>query len=168
MLKPCSKNADITTDSCLYTPNANFNSNITNNTAIVKGYLSGNGNKVIENSLLYITEKAEFGNLNKGGIQGSTLIVEGDATFGNFNKGGIQSSTIYIKGTATFQDSVVDINNSTICVGGNITGLSADGIHVFSWSKDKAAYNAAGCPSMDNGGSNSLTDLLHSIVQKIK
>lgn len=167
-LSSCKKyNANKGLEDCLYNTDITVNSDIIGRTTLVNGSLTlDTGNINITNSLLYITESAHFENLNQGRIQGLDLIVEKDATFKDIDNG-IQDSILYIKGNANFEGKVGDTNNSTICVGGNIAGLSVDGIHVFSWNRNKEAYNAAGCPPVDSNGSNSLTDLLHSIIGRI-
>ncbi len=98
-------------------------SDIKNRIVLINGSLTlQNGNKDIENSTLYITNQATFGNINQGGINGLILFVDEDATFGNI-KNGIQNSKLYIKGNADFKNNIGEIGNSTtICVGGNITG----------------------------------------------
>ena len=142
-------------------------SDIKNRIVLINGSLTlQDGNKDIENSTLYITNQATFGNINQGGINGLILFVDEDATFGN-TKNGIQNSKLYIKGNADFKNNIGEIGNSTtICVGGNITGgISANGVNVFSWKQNKEAYNRSSCPPIkeNNSSGNGFVPIIQEI-----
>lgn len=133
-------------DGCSYNTKLfdSFNSKINSITALINGSLQlrDKRKQIGKNSLLYITEDANFGELN-GNLDTSKLYIGGKATFGNI-RGGIKNySILFIGGDAEFgtvNGGGVD-KTSLVCVGGNITGgLSHNGVNIISKIKSPEAY----------------------------
>lgn len=139
-------NNGILQDGCSYNTKLfnSSNSKINSITALINGslQLSDKKKQIGKNSLLYITEDANFGELN-GNLDTSKLYIGGKATFGNI-RGGIKNhSILFIGGDAEFgtvNGGGVD-KTSLVCAGGNITGgLSDNGVNIISKIKSPQAY----------------------------
>lgn len=118
------------------------------------------------NSLLYITENADFGELN-GNIDNSKLYIGSNAKFDNINGGIKFNSILFIGGDATFGavNGGVD-KSSLVCVGGNISGGLADnGNNIITQVKSPEAYQNKCLGSGSN--TNDLSDEIANQVNKV-
>ncbi|KGR79651.1 pilus assembly PilX N-terminal domain-containing protein [Ureibacillus manganicus] len=88
----------------------------------------------INNSTLYSKKDMKFNGQFTNGINNkSFLYVNGDLLFDNHFYNGINNSKIYVHGDATFKKGNVNVSNdSLVCVEGNISGLTENGINVIS------------------------------------
>lgn len=136
-------------------------------TAVVNGSLQLNQSmkQIGKNSLLYITETADFGELN-GNIDTSKLYVGGNADFGNINGGIKFNSILFIGGNATFGSVNGGVDDSSlVCVGGNIEGLEDNGNNIISQVTSPEAYQTKCLGRGSN--SNDLSDEIANQVNKV-
>lgn len=163
----------------------NYNFDIDNKTAIVNGSLTLNTTKkhIRNNPLLYITQDADFGDINgqldhskiyvggnttfsdvSGGIKNSILYIGGDATFLDISGGISDHTTLYIVGNAEFGGKITSgVKNSTVCVGKTISGkLSFEDDNVYSWKDNEDVCG----PFQNTSSQPILSDLLPNIADQ--
>ncbi|MFC7685221.1 type II secretion system protein J [Ureibacillus sp. GCM10028918] len=131
-------------------------------TAVINGSLDiNNGNRIKQNSFLYITGNADFGNNQKTDLENNKIYVGGNAYFKN-TKASIKKSVFYINGDLEFHNQIGEIADSKICVRGSIIDRKNNlPIPIEEWKDGQ--YNCM----LFGGGSPGGSDILDEIAKQV-
>lgn len=173
-LSDCIYNGETLVTNCSYKEAGTIKTNYDNKskevgpiTALINGSLNLYSSKKmhIDNSFLYITNDATFGDFN-GNVSGLTLYVGGNATFSDFSGGVKGNSTILIVGNAVFggKETSGVKDGSIVCVGGTISGIT-DRSNVYEWKNNENVCGKFGGTSSSPVQS-TLLDLLPNLAEQ--